>query len=174
MKKGEEAVFGGGCFWCMETAFRIQKGVKEAVSGYSGGNEKNPDYAKVSSGKTGHVEAVKVVYEPKRISYKKLLEIYFQSIDPFDSGGQFGDRGEQYKTAIFYMNATQKKQAEAFKKQLEKKLGKKIVTKILPFKDFFKAEEYHQHFSEKNKLTYKTYEFLSGRKKKLGEIWGKK
>ncbi len=170
------ATFAGGCFWCMEAAFETLKGVYDAVSGYTGGTTHKPSYAEVSSGKTGHVEAVHVYFNPKIVSYKQLLDVFWKSIDPTDDKGQFADKGSQYRTAIFYHDENQKKLAEASKKALEasKKFSKPITTKILPLKEFFKAEDYHQNYHRKHALQYNLYKFASGRENFLKKVWGKK
>jgi peptide methionine sulfoxide reductase msrA/msrB len=167
------AVFAGGCFWCMEAAFQTLDGVVKVISGYTGGDIKNPSYDQVSSGATGHYEAVQVVYDTEKVSYEELLDLFWKSINPTDFGGQFSDRGPEYKTAIFYLNKEQKKLAEESKKNLEEsgKFGEPIVTEVLEFEDFYPAEEYHQNFSEKNPLRYKLYKAGSGREKFLKETW---
>ncbi len=159
------AVFAGGCFWCIESAFENIEGVTEAFSGYSGGNEKNPSYDLVSSGMTGHLESVEVFYDPATISYEDLVRAYFGMIDPTDPGGQFVDRGEQYRTAIFYRDEEEKKTAERVKDEIMKsgQFDKPIVTGILPLKKFYPAEEYHQDYYEKNSDRYAQYYENSGR-----------
>ena len=163
------ATFAGGCFWCMIQPFNVH-GVYEVVAGYTGGNEKNPDYEKVSSGKTGHLEAIQIKYNPKEITYEKLLELFWKQIDPTDSEGQFADRGRQYKTAIFYHDKTQKKIANNSKKELKKKFGK-IATMIKKSSEFYSAEEYHQDYYKKNPISYKTYRNLSGRDEYREKVW---
>jgi len=172
--KTKIATFAGGCFWCMEAAFEELPGVIEADSGYAGGKEKNPTYAKVCTGKTGHHETIQIHYDPQKISYQELLDFFWKQIDPTDDTGQFADKGSEYTTAIFYRTAEEKKLAEQSKKELEKsgKFQKPIVTKILPFKNFYKAEEEHQGFYKKNKLRYKIYEMGSGRKQFKKKVWG--
>ncbi|MEX0920874.1 MAG: peptide-methionine (S)-S-oxide reductase MsrA [Candidatus Pacearchaeota archaeon] len=169
----EKATFAGGCFWCMEPAFSNKEGVMEVVSGYSGGKEENPSYEEVSSGSTGHLEAVQVIFNPEKVSYKEIINIYWQSIDPTDEGGQFADRGPQYKTAIFYHDKKQKEIAEKSKKNLEdsKKFDLPIATKIICFKNFYKAEEYHQNYYKKNQTHYKMYKVGSGREAFLNKTW---
>lgn len=164
IKNHKIAVFAGGCFWCMMQPFNVP-GVYGVVVGYTGGKKKNPSYEEVSTGETGHYEAVQIKYSPREISYKKLLEIFWRSIDPTDSEGQFADKGQQYKTAIFYNDEEQKKLAEKSKKELEKSKFKnsKIVTEIKPAVIFYPAEEYHQDYYKKNLVQYKTYRHLSGR-----------
>ena len=174
LDKYERATFAGGCFWCSESDFEKHDGVVEVISGYSGGEEENPSYEEVSSGNTRHRESIQVYYDPKKISYEKLLDIYWKHINPTDDGGQFADRGKQYTTAIFYYNSSQKKLAEKSKKELEKsgKFDKPIVTKILPFKNFYPAEEYHQDYHEKNPLKYGFYRKASGRYQFVCNVWG--
>jgi len=169
----EVATFAGGCFWCIEAAFEAHEGVVEAVSGYTGGTVPNPTYQEVCSGRTGHYEAVHVYYEPDIISYRELVEIFWRSIDPTDAGGQFADKGSQYKTAIFYHNEEQKLEAEKSKRELENSgiFEASIVTKILPAEEFYEAEEYHQDYYKKNVLRYNSYKKLSGREGFIEETW---
>ena len=170
----ELATFAGGCFWCMEAAFEDSKGVVDVISGYSGGEEKDPSYEEISSGKTGHKEVIQVTYDPKKVSYEELLDLFWRQIDPTDDDGQFADRGPQYRTAIFYHNETQKKLAEKSKESLVKsgKFDKPIVTEIIEFKNFYIAEEYHQDYSKKRTAAYKVYEKGSGRLDYKEETWG--
>ena len=170
----ELATFAGGCFWCMEAAFEDFEGVVNVISGYSGGKEENPSYEEVSTGKTGHKEAIQVTYDPKKVSYEELLDLFWRQIDPTDSGGQFADRGPQYLTAIFYHDETQKGLAEKSKDDLKKmgKFDKPIVTEILPYENFYVAEEYHQDYSKKRTVAYKIYEKGSGRLDYKKEMWG--
>jgi len=169
-----EAIFAGGCFWCMETAFEGVPGVLSAVSGYTGGTKKNPTYEEVSSGSTGHAESVKVTFDPSKISYAKLLDIYWHNIDPVSANGQFCDRGTQYRSAIFYLDDAQKKAAEDSKRAIEAKyhLGKPIVTEITRAGEFTAAEEYHQDFFKKSPVRYHTYRLGCGRDRRLKEVWG--
>ncbi len=169
----ERATFAGGCFWCMEKPFEHLKGVKEVISGYTGGDKKNPTYEEVSSGNTGHREAVQVIYDPKEVSYQELLEVFWRQIDPTDPGGQFVDRGSQYTTAIFYHNPEQKKLAEESKRILEESgiFKRPIVTEILPATEFYPAEEYHQDYYKKNPYRYRIYRFGSGRDRFLESVW---
>ena len=163
-KKIATATFAGGCFWCMIPPFEKLLGVISVIPGYTGGNVKNPTYESVLSGNTGHVEAIQITYNPKKISYEKLLDIFWQQIDPEDSGGQFSDRGSQYKTAIFYHDEKQKTLAVASKKSLEKSgKFKKITTKIIKAEKFYVAEEYHWNYHKKNPISYNIYRKLSGR-----------
>ena len=162
-KKIDKATFAGGCFWCIEDAFKNLKGVTSAMSGYTGGEVQNPTYEQVCGGNTGHYEAVQVTFDPLKISYKELLEFFLTQIDPTDEGGQFADRGPQYQTAIFYHSKKQKKMAEESIEKLSKRLGKPIATKVIKFEKFFMAEEYHQKYSEKNPVHYMEYKEGSGR-----------
>ena len=169
-----EALFAGGCFWCMETAFEGVPGVQSVISGYTGGTKKNPTYEEVSSGSTGHAESVQVSFDPKKISYEKLLQIYWHNIDPLSAGGQFCDRGNQYRSAIFYLDESQRKAAEASKRAIEAsgKLHGKIVTQIVAAGPFYPAEEYHQDFYKKNPTRYHSYRAACGRDDRLRALWG--
>ena len=169
------ATFAGGCFWCIEATFDETEGIKEAISGYTGGTEAEATYKQVSTGKTGHQEVVQISYDPEKIDYKKLMEIFLQQIDPTDEGGQFSDRGFQYTTAIYYHDVTQKKLAEEALKELEEmeKFDKPIITPILPYSTFFPAEEYHQDFYKKSEDHYKKYKDASGRSDFISENWAK-
>jgi peptide methionine sulfoxide reductase msrA/msrB len=170
------ATFAGGCFWCMEASFEAREGVVEAISGYSGGTVENPTYAQVTSGQTGHLEAVQVYYDPERVSYEELLDIFWRSIDPTDNEGQFADKGSQYRTAIFYHDEEQRTLAEENKNQLESSaiFDKPLVTEIRPYIKFYQAEEYHQDYYKKNVLRYKTYEESSGRPDFFKKYWTNK
>jgi peptide methionine sulfoxide reductase msrA/msrB len=171
----EKATFAGGCFWCMEPPFEKLDGVVDVVAGYSGGHVENPTYEQVSSGRTGHAEAVQVVYAPAKISYEELLKVFWRNIDPTDRGGQFSDRGSQYRTAIFYHNAEQKREAEESKQSLQdsgKFKGRPIITEIVAFTNFFPAEDYHQDFYKKSGIHYNSYKKLSGREGYLKKTWG--
>jgi peptide methionine sulfoxide reductase msrA/msrB len=170
----EEATFAGGCFWCMEGDFKKIEGVVEVISGYTGGAVENPSYEQVASGTTGHFEAVQIRFDPDKISYQELLEIFWRHIDPTDPGGQFADRGPQYRTAIFYHNDEQKRLAESSKRALERsgKFERPIVTEILPLKKFYPAEDYHQNYSQKHPLSYRLYRLGSGRDQSLRSLWG--
>ncbi|NOU43366.1 MAG: peptide-methionine (S)-S-oxide reductase MsrA [Methyloglobulus sp.] len=166
------AIFAGGCFWCMEPPFDALSGVISTVSGYTGGHTENPTYKEVSNGKTGHLEAVQVTYDPAKVSYEKLLEVFWHNIDPFDNNGQFCDKGDQYKAVIFYQDEKQKQLAEASKIEIKKKLlDKYIATSIKPAGKFFPAEEYHQDYYLKSPITYKFYRFTCGRDHRLNKIW---
>lgn len=173
-ENSEIATFSGGCFWCTESDFEKIDGVVQVISGYSGGNEENPTYREVSSGGTGHVETVQVVYDPKRVSYKKLLDVFWRHVDPTDPGGQFVDRGPQYRTVIFYHNDEQKRLAEESRKELENsgRFDRPIVTEIIKFSKFYMAEEYHQDYYKKSPVRYKFYRYNSGRDQFLKKVWG--
>ncbi len=170
----QTATFAGGCFWCVESDFEKIDGVIRVVSGYTGGDEKNPTYEEVCSGETGHTEAVQVHFDPARVSYEQLLDVFWKHIDPTDSGGQFADRGKQYMTAIFYHSEEQRAAAEASKKKLESsgRFAKPIATQIIGFKEFCEAEEYHQGYCIKNPVRYNIYRYNSGRDQFLKKVWG--
>jgi len=170
----EKATFAGGCFWCMEPPFENLEGVIDVVPGYTGGQTENPTYEQVSSGTTGHLEAVQITYDPVKISYRKLLDVFWTQIDPTDQGGQFVDRGSQYKTAIFYHNDEQKNIAEESKAMLENsgKYSKPIVAEIRQYTAFYEAEDYHKNFYKKSPARYLNYKLNSGREQFLTEIWG--
>lgn len=169
------ATFAGGCFWCMVPPFENIKGVIEVISGYTGGHKENPTYEEVCSGATGHYEAVQIKYDPDIVSYDQLLQIFWQQIDPTDEGGQFHDRGESYKTAIFYHNEEQHQKAIESKKALDQsgRFSKPIVTDILPAGPFYPAEEYHQNYHKKNALHYSLYRKGSGRDAFIKKYWSK-
>ncbi len=171
----EKATFAGGCFWCMQDAFEKVEGVLDVVTGYTGGNKDNPAYEEVSSGRTGHYEAVQITFDPSRVSYDDLIDVFFRQIDPTDKEGQFADKGLQYRSAIFYHNQEQKVLAEKSKEELGKsgRFDKPIVTQIIPFTRFFRAEQHHQAYSKKNPVQYKLYKQGSGREKFIGEKWKK-
>ena len=169
------ATFAGGCFWCMVSPFEHHRGVVKVVSGYTGGTTENPTYEEVSSGTTGHYEAIQVTYDPAILSYKELVQIYWRQIDPTDSGGQFVDRGSQYETAIFYQTDEERQIAEASKHEiaLQWRFSEQVVTKVLKLKKFFPAEDYHQNYYMKNPLHYELYRIASGRDAYLEHQWGK-
>ncbi len=169
------ATFAGGCFWCMEHPFEKLDGVVEVVSGYTGGHVENPTYRQVSAGGTGHAEAVRITYDPAVIGYGKLLEVFWRNIDPTDAGGQFVDRGDQYRSAIFYHDEEQKRLAERSKAQMAAsgRFDGPIVTEIVPASTFYPAEEYHQDYYRKNPLRYYFYRSGSGRDEYLEKTWGK-
>jgi len=171
--KTEKATFAGGCFWCMVPPYEKLAGVKEVISGYTGGRKVNPTYEEVSSGSTGHLESIEVVYDPSLVTYEKLLDVFWRNIDPTDSGGQFVDRGGQYRSAIFYHSEEQRKMAEASKQRLASSgiFSKPVVTEILPAAAFYRAEEYHQDYYKKNPVRYKFYRFNSGRDQFLEKTW---
>ena len=168
----KSAVFAGGCFWCLEKPFDELPGVIETQSGYTGGSVRDPTYEQVSSGSTGHVEAVRVTYDPGKVSYGKLLSVFWRNIDPTDSGGQFCDRGPQYRSAVFVADAGERDEAFRQKAQLEKENGMRVVTEILPRAEFYSAEEYHQDYYMKNPLRYHFYRQGCGRDQRLRQIWG--
>jgi peptide-methionine (S)-S-oxide reductase len=168
------ATFAGGCFWCMEPPFEKLDGVISVTSGYTGGSQKNPTYEEVSAGGTGHAESVEIVYAPSKVSYQKLLDVYWHNIDPTTPNAQFCDHGNQYRSAIFYHDDEQKKLAEQSKQEIEAsgKLGKPIVTQIVAATQFYPAEEYHQDYYKKNPIRYHYYRYNCGRDQRLEEIWG--
>lgn len=170
----DKAVFAGGCFWCMEPPFEKLTGVQTVVSGYSGGKNDSPTYQEVSAGDTGHLEVVEITYDPKLVSYEKLLEVFWMQIDPTDPNGQFVDQGSSYKSAIFYFSKVQKEAAEKSKLNLEKsgRFKKPIVTDIRAFEKFFPAEGYHQDYYKTNPVKYKYYRYRSGRDAFLDKHWG--
>ncbi len=172
-EKYASAVFAGGCFWCTESDFEKVPGVIDAISGYTGGHVKNPTYQQVSAGGTGHMESVKVIYDPSKISYEQLLDYFWRHVDPTDPGGQFVDRGSQYRSAIFYANETEKRLAEKSKQQLAAsgQFNKPIVTDILPLGEFYPAEDYHQNYYKKNPIRYHYYRYGSGRDQFLKKAW---
>ncbi|WP_342431981.1 peptide-methionine (S)-S-oxide reductase MsrA [Neobacillus sp. FSL H8-0543] len=168
------ATFAGGCFWCMVKPFDEQPGIISVISGYTGGTVENPTYEQVCTEATGHYEAVQITFNPDIFSYEKLLELFWQQIDPTDTGGQFHDRGQSYQTAIFYHNEIQKSLAEESKHALQEsgRFNKPVVTPILPAQTFYRAEEYHQHYYKKNRLHYEGYHVGSGRAGFIKEHWG--
>ena len=167
----QKATFAAGCFWCLEKPFDTLEGVIETRSGYTGGKEKSPTYKQVSSGQTGHTEAMQITYNPQKVSYEKLLDVFWRNVDPFDDGGQFCDRGSQYRPGIFVHTPEQRKAAEKSKEQAEKTLGKSTVVPIEEASTFHPAEDYHQDYYNKNPMRYKLYRFSCGRDQRLGEIW---
>jgi peptide-methionine (S)-S-oxide reductase len=166
------ATFAAGCFWCTESDFDKVSGVVSTTSGYTGGHKANPSYHEVGSGRTGHAEALRVVYDPKRISYQQLLDVYWRNVDPFDARGQFCDKGSQYRPEIFTHDAEQKKLALASKAAVEKKLKRSVVVKIEPASTFYVAEDYHQDYHNKNPVRYKFYRYNCGRDARLQAVWG--
>ncbi|HUL01019.1 MAG TPA: peptide-methionine (S)-S-oxide reductase MsrA [Nitrospirota bacterium] len=171
----EKATFAGGCFWCMTPPFEKLDGVKKVICGYTGGHTVNPTYEDVMSETTGHLESVEVIYDPSKITYEKLLDVFWRQINPTDAGGQFVDRGPSYTTAIFYHSEEQRKLAEASKLKLEQsgRFDKPIVTAIRPAVPFYPAEEYHQDYWKKNPVRYEFYRYNSGRDQYLAKRWGK-
>lgn len=171
-----KAVFAGGCFWCMEPPFDKLEGVTSTISGYTGGHVKNPDYKSVTRGRTGHYEVIQVTYDPSKISYSTLLDVFWLNIDPLDSRGQFCDKGPQYRSAIFYADENEKNQAKASLKALNdsKVLPSSVVTELLPAATFYPAESYHQDYYLKNPYRYKFYRTGCGRDKRLYELWGER
>lgn len=167
------ATFAGGCFWCMEPPYDALDGVLSTTSGYIGGEKADPTYHEVSAGSTGHTEAVQVVYDPNKVSYKKLLEVFWRNVDPTVTDRQFCDVGNQYRTGIFYHDAEQKRLAEDSKSQLEstKPFPEPIVTEIASAGTFYPAEDYHQDYYVTNPLRYKFYRYNCGRDKRLRELW---
>lgn len=180
----ETLIVAGGCFWCVESDFESVRGVSEAISGYTGGTTKNPTYKQVGKGGTGHYEAVRITFDPAQVSRSQLLHMFFRSVDPTDAGGQFCDRGESYRTAVFVANASEKQVAEAAVAKAQGDLGQKIVTPILPAKTFYTAEDYHQDYYKGRKLVvtrfgpkrqseaYKRYRKACGRDKRVKQLWG--
>nr|WGD88673.1 peptide-methionine (S)-S-oxide reductase MsrA [Bacillus subtilis] len=175
-EKKEIATFAGGCFWCMVKPFDEQPGIEKVVSGYTGGHTENPTYEEVCSETTGHREAVQITFNPDVFPYEKLLELFWQQIDPTDAGGQFADRGSSYRATIFYHNDKQKELAEASKQRLAESgiFKDPIVTDILTAEPFYEAEGYHQHFYKKNPAHYQRYRTGSGRAGFISEHWGAK
>ncbi|MBY0406487.1 MAG: peptide-methionine (S)-S-oxide reductase MsrA [Rickettsiales bacterium] len=169
----KRAIFAGGCFWCMESEFEGTLGVMSVTSGYTGGSIERPSYKDVSAGSTGHAEAVEVVYDPAKVSYKQLLDIYWSNIDPVDAGGQFADRGSQYRTEIFYTDEEQHKLAQDSKRARQAKLAQELATAITPAGVFWPAEEYHQDYAKKNPVHYNAYKYGSGRVNRLKELGNK-
>ena len=165
------ATFAGGCFWCMEPPFEKLEGVSEVVSGYTGGEVENPTYEEVAAGRTGHAEAVRIHYDPEKTSYEELLEVFWRNIDPTDGGGQFVDRGSQYRSAIFYHDEEQKRLAEKSQLEESERFAEPIVTEILPAGPFYRAEDYHQDYYKKSPVRYKFYRWGSGRDQFLEEKW---
>lgn len=168
------AIFAGGCFWCTESDFEKVPGVVAAVSGYTGGTLADPTYKQVSAGGTGHYEAVRITYDPARVSYPELVTYYFRTVDPTDAGGQFCDRGESYRTAIFVADEDERRVGEAGKEDVAKELRRPVATMILPAARFYPAEDYHQDYYKKNSLKYHFYRTRCGRDTRLREVWGRR
>ncbi len=173
MTKIETAIFAGGCFWCLEPPFDALDGVLETTVGYTGGQVENPTYEQVCADTTGHREAIAVAYDPAKISYDKLVQTFFENIDPFDDSGQFADRGHSYTTAVYAADDAQREAAERVKAELSAKLGRSITVPVEAAAPFYAAEDYHQEYYEKNPLRYNLYKHGSGRTDKLCRIWGK-
>lgn len=173
--KWSVAIFAGGCFWCMEPPFEKLNGVKEVISGYTGGSQKNPTYDEVSYGKTDHVEAVLIRFDSKQITYRELLDVYWKTFNPMQDNGQFYDIGTQYRSGIFYLNEEQRDLAQQSKEDLEQsgRFPRPIVTEIMKAKDFWRAEEYHQDYYKKNPAHYNRYRIGSGRDAFIKKYWGK-
>lgn len=182
--QNKRAYFAGGCFWCVESDFESLRGVGDVISGYTGGSTKNPTYKQVTRGGTGHFEAVEIPYNPNRVSYEELLHAFFRSVDPTDSGGQFCDRGESYRTAVFVSTPAEREAAEAAKARAQRELGKKIVTPILDAGAFYKAEAYHQNYYKSGEIVitrrgpkskanaYKFYRNACKRDQRVKQLWG--
>jgi len=172
-QKTQTAVFAGGCFWCTESDFEKVDGVVEVISGYTGGRAANPTYEQVSAGGSGHIEAVKVVYDPDKVTYAQLLQVFWRHVDPTDAGGQFVDRGSQYRSVIFYLTEQERNLAETSKQSLAAsgRFGKPIATEILPLGEFYPAEDYHQDYYKKNPIRYRYYRGGSGRDQFLEKAW---
>ncbi len=166
------ATFAGGCFWCMEPPYDKLEGVNATLSGFMGGTLANPSYRQVSAGNTGHIEVIQVTYDPTQVSYETLLEVFWRNVDPLDGGGQFCDRGNQYRTAIFTHTPEQAELAAASKTQIGDQLAQAIATDIGPASDFYAAEDYHQDYYINNPVRYRFYRFACGRDRRLAELWG--
>jgi peptide-methionine (S)-S-oxide reductase len=169
-----KATFAGGCFWCMQPAYDGVPGVVKTVVGYTGGEKKNPTYEEVSDGGTGHAESIEITYDPKKISYRKLLDIFWHNVDPTTKDSEFCDHGHQYRSAIFFHNAEQEREAKQSEAELNEKKPFKdpIVTEIVPATTFYPAEDYHQEYYLKNPIRYKFYRYNCGRDARLRELWG--
>ena len=170
----ETAIFAGGCFWCMEKPFDKLDGVISTTSGYTSGHKKNPTYAEVSAGGTGHTEAIQIIFNPNKVSYSELLDVFWKNIDPVAVNRQFCDAGTQYRSGIYYRDTAQEKAARQSLQQLEqnKPFDGAIATEVIPASTFYPAEEYHQDYYQKNPLRYKYYRFLCNRDQRLTELWG--
>jgi peptide-methionine (S)-S-oxide reductase len=167
-----KATFAGGCFWCMEKPFDQLQGVVSTTSGYTGGQLPNPTYRQVSSGTTGHAESVQVVYDPTKVSYEKLLDVFWHNVDPVDAEGQFCDRGNQYRSSVFYQDETQHKLAEQSKVAIANQLNQPIATDIVSASEFYPAEDYHQNYYQTHAAKYRFYRFACGRDQRLAKVWG--
>jgi peptide-methionine (S)-S-oxide reductase len=171
--KPATAIFAGGCFWCIESDFDKVPGVISTTSGYIGGRTPNPTYQQVSSGGTGHAEAVEIVFDPAKVSYEKLLDVFWRSVDPLTKDAQFCDHGDQYRSAIFYLGNAQRQQAEKSKAVVQARFKEPVQTEIAAAGTFYKAEDYHQDYHTKNPIRYKFYRFNCGRDARLQQLWGK-
>ncbi len=169
-----KATFSGGCFWCMEHPFDQLDGVISVTSGYTGGHTKNPTYAAVSAGGTGHAESVEIVYDPRKLGYERLLDVFWHNVDPLTRDAQFCDHGSQYRTAIFYHDSTQRRLAMESKQRLQAsgRFLQPLVTEIVAAREFYPAEGYHQHYYRKNPVRYTLYRWTCGRDRRLSEVWG--
>ena len=167
----KKVYFAGGCFWCMEESFDKKKGIIQSISGYSGGHLKNPTYKEVIYKDTGHVETIEITYDPKMTSYKKLLEVFWKNIDPFDKYGQFCDKGKSYRSVIFYKSNSQKKVIQKSIAEIEQRFNSKVVTLLWKFDKFYQAEDYHQDYYQKNFLRYLAYKKACQREEVLNKIW---
>lgn len=176
VQKSETAIFAGGCFWCMEPPFDKLDGVISTTSGYTAGHKKNPTYKEVSAGSTGHTEAIQIKYDPEKITYSELLDVFWKNIDPVAVDRQFCDAGSQYRSGIYYLNEKQQAEVNRSLQELNrnKPFAGEIATEILPASTFYPAEDYHQDYYQKNPLRYKYYRFACGRDQRLEEIWGSK
>lgn len=172
--KPVSAIFAGGCFWCMQGPFDKLEGVTKTVVGYTGGTKENPTYEETSAGNTGHTEAIEIYYDPKKVSYEKLLSVFWKNIDPTDKYGQFCDKGNQYRAEIFYQDETQKIAAEKSKAAIEKvkTFKEPVVTQLTKASQFYSAEDYHQDYYKKNPIRYKFYRSNCGRDRRLRALWG--
>ncbi|MCA1586214.1 MAG: peptide-methionine (S)-S-oxide reductase MsrA [Acidobacteria bacterium] len=167
------ATFAGGCFWCMEPPFDELDGVISTTSGYTGGRTKSPSYEQVSGGQTGHTEALQIAYDPAKVSYDKLLDVFWRNVDAVDGGGQFCDRGSQYRPAIFAHSEEQKRAAEVTKERIAAQLRQPVAVQIVEAGEFYTAEDYHQDYYKKNPVRYKFYKWNCGRDQRLEKLWGK-
>ena len=176
VQKSETAIFAGGCFWCMEPPFDKLEGVISTTSGYTSGHKKNPTYKEVSAGSTGHTEAIQIKYDPEKITYSELLDVFWKNIDPVAVDRQFCDAGSQYRSGIYYLNEKQQAEAKRSLQQLNKNkpFAGEIATEVLPASTFYPAEDYHQDYYQKNPLRYKYYRFACGRDQRLEQVWGSK
>ena len=168
----EKAIFAGGCFWCMEPPFDKLDGVISTTSGYTDGHQKNPTYKQVSAGGSGHTEAIEIVFDPAKVSYEKLLEVFWLNIDPVNAKGQFCDFGTQYRTGIYYLNDEQQKLAVVSLKSIKSKLNKPVATELKAASKFYPAEDYHQNYYQVNPVRYNYYRWSCGRDQRLKQLWG--